>query len=141
MKGALKLAVMSAIFAGTSVIPMKAQISNGLTFTTTFPFYAGYAKMPAGTYTVRQSEVDPNTLQIESQGGKYSAFFDVIATQSESPHAKSDATFNRYDGVEYLNRLWIEGESSGLQVEPTKAEKKAAASGAPQQHSVPGTKR
>jgi hypothetical protein len=140
MKNFSKAALSMVVFTLMSPIPLTAQITGGITFKTSFPFYAGQAKLPAGTYTIRQSDIDPNTLEITSAGGKVSAYFDCIATQSEAAHAKSDVTFNNYGGTDYLNRIWIEGQTSGLELEPTKAEKKAAASGAPKKHSVPGTK-
>ncbi|MFY9939031.1 MAG: hypothetical protein WAK33_19265 [Silvibacterium sp.] len=141
MKSFSKIGAMMAVLTLMSAMPLTAQIVNGLTFKTSFPFYVGYAKMPAGSYTITQSIIDPNTLNIESADGKYSTYFDCEATQTEQPHAKTDVTFNRYGSTDYLNRIWIEGQQSGFQVLPTKAEQKAAASGAPQQHSVTGAKR
>jgi hypothetical protein len=141
MKSVGKLAVRTVVLALLSAMPLTAQIMNGMSFKTSFPFYAGNAKLPAGTYTVTQSDIDTNTLLIQSADAKYSAYVDCIPTQSESSHAKTDATFNKYGSTDYLARIWIESQQSGLQVVQTKAEKKAAASGAPQQHSVPGTKR
>jgi hypothetical protein len=135
------MAVMLAVVILMSAMPLTAQIVNGMTFKTSFPFYAGYAKMPAGSYTITQSDVGTNTLQIQSADGKYSAYFDCNPTQTEQPHAKSDVTFKKYGGTDFLNRVWIQGEQSGFQLQPTKAEEKAAANGAPQEHSVTATKR
>jgi hypothetical protein len=41
-----------------SVLPLAAQIDNGVNFTTSFPFYAGNARMPAGSYKITQSDMD-----------------------------------------------------------------------------------
>lgn len=141
MKNLSKAAVILAVFTLMSTMALTAQIVGGATFKTSFPFYAGYAKMPAGSYTIAQSDIAPTTLQIQSADGKYSAFVDCDPTQTEQPHAKTEVTFKKYGSADYLNRVWIEGQQSGFQVQPTKAEQKAAASGAPQQHSVPGTKK
>jgi hypothetical protein len=51
-----------------------AQIDNGMDFTTAFSFYAGNAKMPAGSYRITQTDVDTNELSIQSADGKYPAF-------------------------------------------------------------------
>ena len=39
-------------------MPAVAQIANGVDFTTSFPFYAGNAKMPAGAYTITQPSAE-----------------------------------------------------------------------------------
>ena len=96
--------------------------------------------MPAGAYTVTPVDFDSNTLRIESADGKYSTFVDIVPTHAEQPHKQGEATFHRYGNVEYLNRLWVDGQRYGMKVEPTKAEKKAAASAGPVEHNVPGKK-
>ena len=118
------------------VMPLAAQIENGVDFKTTFPFYAGNAKMPAGSYKITHSDVDENILQIQSSDGVHSALLDFIPTQSAHPHAHSDVTFHKYGDTEYINRIWVEGQEYGMKVEPTKAETKAAASAKMVEHSL-----
>jgi len=139
MKSLLKLVGASALLCLCFAIPGSAQIMNGLTFTTTFPFYGGNTKLPAGSYTVRPVDFGSDTLIIEDSTGKHSAFIDILPTQSASDHKSGDVTFNKYGGIEFLNRIWVGGQLYGMQVEQTKYEKKLAASGPPQTHSVPGT--
>jgi hypothetical protein len=117
-------------------MPLAAQIVNGVDFTTTFPFYAGNVKMPAGSYKVTHSDVDENILQIQSSDGVHSALLDFVPTQSAQPHAHSDVTFHKYGDTEYINRIWVEGQEYGMKVEPTKAETKAAASAKVEEHSL-----
>jgi hypothetical protein len=50
MKNLLKAFGASGLLCLLFAIPATAQIVNGLSFTTTFPFYAGNTKMPPGTY-------------------------------------------------------------------------------------------
>jgi hypothetical protein len=120
-----------------SVMPLAAQIVNGVDFTTSFPFYAGNAKMPAGSYKITQSEVGESTLQIQSSDGAHTALVDFIPTQSAQPHPHSDVTFHKYGNTEYLNRIWVEGQEYGMKVDPTKAETKAAANANVVEHSLP----
>ena len=49
MKNVSKLVVRMGLPSLLSVMPLTAQIVNGVDFTTSFPFYAGNAKMPAGS--------------------------------------------------------------------------------------------
>jgi hypothetical protein len=139
MKSLFKLVGASALLCLCFAIPGSAQILNGLTFTTTFPFYAGNTKLPAGAYTVRPVDFGSDTLVIEDSTGKHSAFIDIEPTQTEPAHKSGDVTFHKYVEIDFLNRLWVGGQQYGMQVEQTKYEKKLAASGVPQTHSVPGT--
>jgi hypothetical protein len=139
MKNLLKLAGASVLMCLWFAIPASAQIVNGLNFTTTFAFYAGNAKFPAGTYTVRASNFGDTTLLIENSAGTHSAFIDFMPTETEAGHAASDVTFKKYGNVDFLNRIWVAGQQFGMQLEPTKTEKKLAEAGAPQVHSVQGS--
>jgi len=142
MKTFRKLAVMSALMFLSLAVPVTAQIVNGVDFTTSFPFYAGNAKMPAGAYTITQPQGDDNTvLLIESKTGSHSAFLDNIPTQAANPHPQSDVTFNKYGTTEYLSQVWVAGQNYGMQVLPTKVEQKAASSGSAVKHSVSGKAR
>jgi hypothetical protein len=136
MNNVSKRVVRIGLLTLLSVMPLAAQIVNGVDFTTTFPFYAGNVKMPAGSYKITHSDVDENILQIQSSDGVHSALLDFIPTQSAQPHAHSDVTFHKYGDTEYINRIWVEGQEYGMKVEPTKAETKAAASAKVVEHSL-----
>jgi hypothetical protein len=136
MKKISKLVVGMGLLSLLSVMPLAAQIVNGVDFTTSFPFYAGNAKMPAGSYKITQSDLDESILQIQSNDGVHSALVEFIPTHSEQPHPHSDVTFHKYGDAEYLNRVWIEGQQYGMKVDPTKAETKAAAKANVVEHSL-----
>src|ERR1700712_5466385 len=82
MKNVSKLVVRMGLLSLLSVMPLAAQIANGVDFTTSFPFYAGNAKMPAGSYKITQSDMDESVLQIQSTDGLHSALVEFIPTQS-----------------------------------------------------------
>jgi hypothetical protein len=124
MNHSLKVAVGAVTLAIASALPAMAQITDGLTFTTSFPFYAGNLQMPAGSYKVTHLDMDSNELHIQSMNGKQSAFLDIFPTRSEQPHETSDVTFHKYADVDYLNRIWVAGQRYGMKVEPTKAEQR-----------------
>src|ERR1700722_14447114 len=48
MNSVSKLVARMGLLSLLSVMPLAAQIDNGVDFTTTFPFYAGSTRMPAG---------------------------------------------------------------------------------------------
>jgi hypothetical protein len=138
MKYVSKLVAGMGLLSLLCVMPLTAQIVNGVDFTTSFPFYAGNAKLPAGSYKITQSDIDTDAsiLQIQSSDGARSALVDIIPTQSAQPHPHSDVTFHKYGDAVYLDRVWVEGQEYGMKVDPTKAEKKAAANASVVDHSV-----
>jgi hypothetical protein len=138
MKNLLKVAVATVAFTLGSALPVLAQIDNAMRFTTSFPFHTGNAKMPAGSYTITPTGIDDNELRIQSADGKHSAFVDFIPMHAEELHAHSDVTFHKYGDVEYLDRIWVEGQRYGMKVDPTKAELKAASTTAVAEHTVTG---
>jgi hypothetical protein len=131
-----KLVVKVGLLSLLSVMPLAAQIDNVVDFTTSFPFYAGNARMPAGSYKITPSGFDTSVLLIKRKDGAYSAFVDFIPTHAEQPHPQSDVTFHKYGDTDYLNRIWVTGQRYGMKVDPTKAETKAAASTKVVEHSL-----
>jgi hypothetical protein len=73
MRSLSKIVVAGAVLALGSTFPVMAQIADGanMTFTTAFPFYAGNAKMAAGTYTITATDIVDDEMQIQSLDGKY----------------------------------------------------------------------
>jgi hypothetical protein len=122
-----KLVTRMGLLLLLPVMPLTAQIDNGVDFTTSFPFFANDTKLPAGSYKIRQFGIDTSTLLIQSKDGAHAAFLDIIPTESAQPHSHSDVTFLKDGDTEVLYRIWVEGQEYGMKVDPTKAEKKAAA--------------
>ena len=113
-----------------------AQITNKVTFDAPAAFYAGNAKMPAGSYTVTQPEPDDNLLLIEDASGSHSAFVEYEVVSSNTPHAQSDVTFNKYGNVDFLSAIWVQGRNSEMQILPSKVEQNAAKAAAAEKHSL-----
>jgi hypothetical protein len=134
----MKVAVATVALTLGSALPALAQIDDGMGFKTSFPFYAGNAKMPAGSYKITQTDIDAYDLQIQSADGKHSAIVGFIPMHAQQPHAHSDVTFHKYGDVEYLNRIWVGGQRYGMKVEPTKGELKVASTTAVADHTVTG---
>src|SRR5260370_13092406 len=73
-----KLIGLMGLLSVLSAIPAMAQIFNRVTFDAPFAFYAGNAKMPAGSYTLSQPDPDDNVLLIEDASGSHSVFSERI---------------------------------------------------------------
>ena len=126
MNTSKKLIAFMGLLSVLCAIPTMAQISNKVTFDAPFAFYAGNAKMPAGSYTITQPNVDDNLLLIEDTTGSHSVYVEYVVTSSDNPHPQSDVTFNKYGKADFLSLIWIQGQNSGMQILPSKAEQNAA---------------
>jgi len=115
-------------------LPAIAQGAHA-TFNMSSSFYAGSAKLPPGTYTVRQMQDDPNAFLLQNSSGSHT----VVLEGRQSTKASSGKTqilFNRYDNTDYLERIETSNGTS-VDIEPGIAEKIAAKKGSPQPHTVP----
>jgi hypothetical protein len=118
------------LLALLAVAPAAAQIDNALTFDAPFAFYAGNAKMPAGSYRVTQPDITAQLLLIESADASHSAFLDYVPVIAPTPASKSEITFKTYGSAEYLSGISLQGQEFGMQIVTTKAEENAAKSAA-----------
>jgi len=131
-----KLIVGMGLMSVLCAIPAMAQIANSVIFDAPSAFYAGNAKMPAGSYTVTQPDADTNLLLIESASGSHSVFVEYEVVSSNTPHVKSDVTFNKYGNVDFLSAIWVEGRKSEMQILPSKFEQNTARAAAAEKHTL-----
>jgi hypothetical protein len=132
----LKLvAFVAGVIALIGSLPSVAQGTFKVSFTTTFAFYAGGAKLPAGTYTMRQFQDEQNVFEIQNGAGTHSVM--VEGRQStKTSSGKPEVLFNRYGTGEYLEGVETSTGNS-VDIDTGIAEKIAAKKGAPQSHTVP----
>jgi hypothetical protein len=121
-----KLVTRVGIIAPFSAIPLAAQITNSVKFTTPFTFYVGDTRMPGGSYVLTQPEDLNNAIVVvKSADGRRSAFIGVTPTQSLEPPRQSRIIFEKYGDTLYFNRVLLDGDTYGIVADSTKAEKKA----------------
>ena len=130
------LIVSMGVLSVSYAIPAMAQIAKRIAFDAPSPFYAGNAKMPAGNYTVSQADVDGNLLLIEDDDGSHSAFVEYEVVSSDTSHAQSDVTFNKYGKLDFLSSIRIQGRRSEMQILPSKYEQSTAKAAAAEKHSL-----
>jgi hypothetical protein len=131
-----KQIVLMGLLSVLCAIPTMAQIPNKVTFETPSAFYAGNAKMPAGSYTVTQPNLDDDLLLTEDASGSHSAFVEYVVASSDTPHAQTHVTFNKYADVDFLSTIGIQGRNSEMQILPLKAEQNAAKATGAEKHSL-----
>jgi hypothetical protein len=117
-----KFLVQMGLLSLLSVMPLVAQIDNGVDFTASSPFYAGDVKLPAGNYKVARPDEIADVLQIENRDSLHSIFVDFTPRETVLPYRETAVTFDKYGDADYLDRVWIEGEEYGISVDPGRVE-------------------
>jgi hypothetical protein len=130
-----KLTMLMIMLCLLSAFTAMAQVDNKLTFQAPFTFYAGNAKLPAGSYTVIQPDDNSELLLIESLDGLHSVFVDYMTDDSDTAPSKTEVTFNKYGNTEFLCCISVQGQTS-VQVLESKAEHNAAKAAASEKHSL-----
>lgn len=101
-------------------------------------FYAGNAKMPAGSYTLTQVQGEHNAYTLENSAGTHSVIV-LTRTSSKKPKGSSDEVLlNRYGTTDYLEGVETPNGNS-IDILPGDAEKIAAKKAAPQPHTMPAS--
>ena len=89
-----------------------------------FQFNVGDRTLPAGEYSVAQ--VNPSSdravLQLRSKDGGSSATIQMNNVIGKAPK-RAKLVFNRYGNQYYFAAAWIDGDTSGLQAQKSRAER------------------
>ena len=134
MKKISMLTFAVGIITLMACLPAMAQAFK-VTFTMSSSFYAGSAKLPPGTYTLRQMQDDPSAYNLQNSTGTHTVLLGGRPSSQTSP-GKPEIRFNKYDGTDYLEGVQTSTGNS-IDVDTGMPEKLAAKKGAPQTHTVP----
>jgi hypothetical protein len=126
------MVVVIGVTALLSGLPASAQ--NDFNFQMTSSFYAGNAKMPPGTYSLRQMGDEEGVYELQDTSAPHSVMLETRPS-SKTAKGKTEVVFNRYGDTDYLEAILTSGGTS-VDIMPSTAEKIAAKKGAPQPHSV-----
>jgi len=105
----------------------SAQIIDNVDFTTSFAFTVGNSTMPAGSYTIRPDDDNPQVLLL--QGKNAAALFQVEPAAALQTPSKTEVVFSRYGKSYVLKNIWIEGSDTGAETIPAEGERHAAKAG------------
>jgi hypothetical protein len=114
---------------------LRALAQTTFNFQMSSSFYAGSAKLPAGTYTLRQSDEDANTFTLRNAPGTHTVILEGRQS-SKASKGKPEVLFNRYGTTDYLEGVETSTGNS-IDIMPGPAEKLAAKKGTAQPHTVP----
>jgi hypothetical protein len=136
MKTFMKLIVPMSMLLLFAAIPGMAQIDTRVVFQAPFAFYAGNAKLPAGSYTVTQPDDNADLLLIEDANGSHSVFVEYVPAPSQTPASKTEVTFSKYGKTEFLNHISLQGQTYGIEILRSKTEQNAAKTASTEKHSL-----
>jgi hypothetical protein len=125
-------AVVIGMMTLLSGLPASAQ--NAFNFDMPSSFYAGNAKMPPGSYTLRQSGDEEDIYELQKSSGSPSVILET-RTSSKTSKGNPEILFNRYGTTDYLQAVETSNGTS-LDIVPSAAERMAAKKGAPKPHTV-----
>jgi len=127
------LTLAAAVITLMSCLPSMAQ-GLKVTFTTSFSFYAGGAKLPPGTYTLRPQQDDPTIFEVQNASGTHSVLIEGRPS-TKTTSGNPQVVFNRYGTADYLEGV-LTSTGNSVDLETGVAEKVAAKKGSPQSHTV-----
>lgn len=130
------VAGMAAVLAAATTA--SAQVAHPIEFTTSFSFTAGDTTFPAGMYTIRPVDNEPDLVEVS--GHDVAAFVPVLIEGiKRNEPAKDEIIFNRYGkDAEVLNQIWDAVDNTGIQAVKSRAElRNEKKFGKAMPHSVP----
>lgn len=115
-------------------LPAMAQMLH-VSFTAKSSFYAGNAKMPAGSYSLQQAPDESTFYILQNTAGTHSVYVEARASAKASKGGP-EVLFNKYGDMDYLEGIETSNQTSVDFLEGI-PEKIAAKKGAPVSHTVP----
>jgi hypothetical protein len=129
----LALAVFGvALLAGIG----RSQIRDVLTADIPFSFTVERTTLPAGTYTITQSQESTSDWTIADAKGAVRVIFLTEPAESVNRPGAYMLEFDSIGGRDFLSSLWLEGDHDGFAIAKSAAEKSMLMSGKPTKHHV-----
>ena len=91
----------------------SAQVTDTVEFTTSFPFTVGHATVPAGSYTIKPDDDNPEFLQL--RGTHTAVLFQTRNAQARETPSTTEVVFKRYGDGYVLKDIWVEGSNEGAE--------------------------
>ena len=126
-KQAYTLTAMIVLVASLAVAA-QAQNNSRIALVANIPFQfsIGNKTLPAGEYIVRSISDDYSTvvLKIESRDGRTHAMLQTFTVEGKAQNL-ARLVFHRYGNHYFFAQAWVDGDSAGLEVQKSSAERAA----------------
>jgi hypothetical protein len=107
----------------------SAQVTGNVEFTTSFPFVVGNTTVPAGSYTLRADDDNPEIMEL--RGPQTTVLFEVQPTEALDVAPQTEISFQRYGDTYVLKTVSLEGSAEGAESVTAEAERHQAKNGTP----------
>ena len=118
------IGIAGGILVLAGVQNASAQIADTVEFTTSFPFTVGYATVPAGSYTIRPDDDNPELLELT--GTHTAVLFETQSAEAREMPSKTELVFKRYGSGYVLKDIWVEGSRAGAETMTVESERHLA---------------
>jgi hypothetical protein len=134
------IGIAGGILVLAGVQNASAQIADTVEFTTSFPFMVGYATVPAGSYSIRPDNDNPEILELT--GAHTAVLFQTQNAEARETPSKTEVVFKRFGSGYVLKDIWVEGSDAGAETMAVESERHLAKHpGAAGEQRVTGRKR
>ena len=124
MKKAYTMIALAVLICSMAVAANAQGDGRRLVANVPFQFNVGDKTLPAGEYTIAQTNPssDRAVLQIRTNDGNQSVLVQMNSLVGKTAEA-STLVFHRYGNKYFFAQAWVEGESEGLSVPSSRAER------------------
>jgi hypothetical protein len=116
------------VLVGSLAVAAQAQTNSRIALVANIPFKfsIGNKTLPAGEYTVRSISDDSSTvvLRIQSLDGRTNAMLATFTVEGKAQN-RGKLVFHRYGNQYFFAQAWVDGDSTGLKVQKSRAERTA----------------
>ena len=122
----VKFLLAVSVLALGGVTAANAQLSKGSVIKTNIAteFVVNGKSFPAGTYTIQRlpGMTDSGSLLILRGDNDKSMIFDTIESQSTETAKATSLVFENVDGIDYLSKILVSGDSVAIEIPKTRPE-------------------
>ena len=138
MKNLLMMVVTISFLAIAGRAPVRAQVIDTIMADVPFDFTVRDSTLPAGKYTIKRTySANPGVMQIRSADGDEVMLFVVGSAQAAKEPDQTRLIFDRVGDRYFLSEIFEEGNSTGVELPKSRAERDLVKEGAiTQLHSV-----
>ena len=138
MKNLLLMVVTMSFLAIAGGAPVRAQVVDTIVANVPFDFTVRDSTLPAGEYTIKRTySADPGLMQIRSADGDEVLLFVVGSAEAAKQPDQTKLIFDRVGDRYFLSEIFEEGNSTGVELPKSRAERDLLKEGAiTQLHSV-----
>lgn len=114
--------LLTLVVCLASLLPAFAQMNQGLGIKVTLPYtvMVGQSSLPAGAYSIQTVRDDGNSgiliIRSESTGAAIEVLASHVGDLNGHAAAKTEVTLKAVDGKFQLDKIWVEGQAFGYEL-------------------------